>query len=72
MYSNLISHQFNKVILLLVAFDVNICIVFYQIKIYDYDYDYYPYMLGRALIQDRIDTSVTICTFYHSHFFILL
>ena len=22
----------------------------------------YPYMLGRALIQDRIDTSVTICT----------
>ena len=40
MYSNLISHQFIKVILLLVAFDVNICIVFYQIKIYDYDYDY--------------------------------
>ena len=31
-YTNLISHQFNKVTLLLVAFDVNICISIFMNK----------------------------------------
>ena len=58
MYSNLISHQFIKVILLLVAFDVNICIVFYQIKIYDYDYDYDYY---RSTVNTIITPTCLLC-----------